>query len=65
MKIKLPYILLAVFLMIVITSNVIDPNFDYKHMTTYDRLKAFFVLLALSIYLILGIKSVIKPKQNK
>ncbi len=65
MKIKLPYILLAVFLMIVIVSNVIDPNFFYKHMTTYDRLKAFFVLLAISIYLIFAVKFVIKPKQNK
>ncbi len=64
MKIKLPYILLSVFLMIITISNVMDPNFDYKHMTTYDKLKAFFVLLAISFYLILGIKSVIKPKQN-
>ncbi len=62
MKIKLPYILLSAFLMIVIISNVNDSNFDYNVMTTYDKLKAFLVLCTLSIYLILGIKSAIKPK---
>ena len=62
MKIKLPYILLSAFLMIVIISNVNDSNVDYNVMTTYDKLKAFLVLCTLSIYLILGIKSVLKPK---
>ncbi|APY08757.1 hypothetical protein BWZ20_10770 [Winogradskyella sp. J14-2] len=63
-KIKIPYILLSIFLIAVIIYNVIGPNFDYSQMSTYDKLKAFFVLLALSIYLVLGIKSVIKPNEN-
>ena len=62
MKIKLPYILLSAFLIVAIISNVNDSNVDYNLMTTYDKLKAFLVLCTLSIYLILGIKSVIKPK---
>lgn len=63
-KIKTPYILLSIFLIAVIIYNVIGSNFDYSQMSTYDKLKAFFVLLALSIYLVLGIKSVIKPNEN-